>query len=218
MSRPDATASAALDNQVIIPAFFAFLDFKNEPIRATTAGQDWTFTGTGIADLDGKTFLGIAADFVDISPVKQGATGSDSVTVQLSALIDLDNDMLNEIGDRANWAGRLARLWRVIRDQDREQVGGVQHYYTGYITDLSIRSEPENQLIQLTIESYVAAFSAASNRSYLNQELYDAGDQSARAAIDIANGTDSGGSSQNAGQNSTYAGGSRNAYNSRVAQ
>jgi hypothetical protein len=39
------------------------------------------------------------------------------------------------------------------------------------------------------IESYLAALTSASNRTYLDQERYDAGDLSARAAIAIANGS-----------------------------
>jgi hypothetical protein len=96
--------------------------------------------------------------------------------------------VLTTIGNRANWQGRVARLWRVIRDGQNVQQGGFQHYYTGYMTALNIEGSGETQTITVTIETYLAAFSAASNSTYLDQERYDAGDLSARAAIAIANG------------------------------
>lgn len=188
MSRPDAAAAAALQGEVILPKWFAFLDFVNEPVRANTSGADVTFTATGNADLDGFTFQGIAADLVDIGPVYAREGGSEQVVAKLSAMIDLDNEMLNEIGDRANWAGRTAQLFRTIHDETGAQAGGIQHYYTGYMVDLSIKAAPQNQIIELVIESYLAAFTQPSNRDY-NQARFDPADKSYEAAIAIANGT-----------------------------
>ena len=76
----------------------------------------------------------------------------------------------------------------MIRNEAGAQVGAIQHYYTGYMTSLGINGDPQEQSIELAIEGYIAAFGAASNRSYLDQELFDPGDLSARAAIAIANG------------------------------
>lgn len=187
MSRPDATASTALSGQVIKPIYFGFLDFVNEPIRANTSGADITISGVN-PDING-TYLGISGDLVEIGEIKVGQDGNDSLDISLSALIDLDNDMLNEIGNAANWQARTVQLWRAIRDSTNTQQGGYQHYYTGYMVDLQINAAPQNQLISITVEGYLAAFSDASNRTYLDQEKYDAGDLSARAAIAIANGT-----------------------------
>ncbi|MDF0543329.1 hypothetical protein PX699_13305 [Sphingobium sp. H39-3-25] len=189
MSLPDATAGAALDERIIRPGFFVFLDILDDPIRFTTLGFDVALTGTGFPELDGHTFSGIDASFIDIDPVRMKEGGSDQVTARLSGLRDIDNDTLNVIGDRTKWQGRVAMLWRMIRDQNGAQQGGIQHYYTGYMTALGIRSTPQEQTISMAIESYLAAFSAASNRTYLDQEKYDPGDLSARASIAIANGT-----------------------------
>lgn len=189
MSRPDATASAALDDEVIRPVYYGFVDFLNEPIRANTSGKTITLTGTGEPDIDGFAFDGLSADLVDVSPVRASEGGSETVTVRLSAAIDLDNDMLNEIGDPANWQGRSFRLWRAIRDCDGVQQGALQHYYTGYMIDLSINAAPGNQIMTVQVENYLAAFTDASNRSYLDQSDFDPADLSAQAALAIANGT-----------------------------
>ncbi|BAK66895.1 hypothetical protein SLG_22200 [Sphingobium sp. SYK-6] len=188
MSRPDATASAALDHDFIRPGFFCFLDIVGDPFRINTLGVDLLITGTPYPEMNDQTFLGVTGRLVDIGPVNVKGGGSDSVMARLSGLRDLDNDTLNTIGDRANWQGRTAMLWRMIRDVAGAQQGAIQHYYTGYMTSLAISGEPQSQTIELTIESYLAAFSEASNRTYLDQELFDPGDLSARASIAIANG------------------------------
>lgn len=208
MSRPDATASAALSAQVIRPAFFAYLDITGNPIRVTTAGYSIAFSATGDADLDGLTYNGINADFVDISDVKAGEGGSETVTARLSGLPVIDAATLTIIGNRANWQGRAARLWRIIRNDANVQQGAIQHYWTGYMTALAIRSTvDQGQTIEMSIEGYISAHSAPSNRTYLDQELYDSGDLSARAAIAIANGTSGNPLVSNTGINSIYGGG-----------
>lgn len=217
MERPDSTAAAQLDREIVKPVFFAFLDFANEPIRANTSGGNITLTGTGDDDIDDIEFLGLNADLVDVSPIKFSEGGTESVTATLSALIDLDIDMLDELGDAANYQGRVARLWRIIRNEDNVQQGAIQHYYTGYMINLDISSEPQKQVIELKIEGFVAAHSEPSNRSYLDQEKYDAGDLSAKAAIAIANGT-SGDAVTNNTNGSGFGGFIREALKIRMTQ
>ncbi|MFS0771032.1 hypothetical protein [Sphingomonas sp. 1P08PE] len=188
MSRPDAAASLALDAQVIRPVFFCYLDILGDPLRANTSGHTIAFTGTGNTDLDGFSFDGIDPTVVDIGPVRNKDGGSDSVTAKLSGLVTLDSALLNIVGNKANWQGRTGQLWRMIRDENGTQRGAVQHYFTGWMTSLTIGGSPESQTINLTIQSYLAAYTAASNRTYLDQETFDPGDLSARAAIAIANG------------------------------
>lgn len=188
----DATASAALDATVIKPVFLGFIDFLNEPMRVNTSGADMAFTGTGEPDIDGFTFYGLRANVVDIGSVANTAGGTDSLQIKLSGLPALDSDVLAEIEDPANWRSREIRLWRIIRNAANVQQGGIQHYYTGYMTNLKMPVSDKSQTIEVTVESYLAAYAAASNRSYLDQEKYDSGDLSARAAIAIANNASGG--------------------------
>lgn len=188
----DATASAALDAQIIKPIFLGFVDFLNEPMRVNTSGADLTITGTGEPDIDGTPFIGLRADVVDIGGVANKAGGTDAITIKLSGLPDLDADMLAEIEDPTNWRSREIRLWRIIRNAANIQQGGVQHYYTGYMANLTMPVLPTGQTIEVSVESYLAAYGPASNRSYLDQDKYDAGDLSARAAIAIGNNASGG--------------------------
>lgn len=189
MSRPDATAAAALDGDAIRPGFFVFLDILDNPVRFNTLGVDVTVTGTPFAEMNGQTFIGTNGKFVDIGAVQVKSGGSDQLVASLSGLRDIDNETLNVVGDQSKWQGRPAYLWRIIRDVNGTQQGAIQHYYTGYMVSLSIEGDETEQAIKLSVEGYLAAFSQASNRTYLDQELFDPGDQSAVAAIAIANGT-----------------------------
>jgi hypothetical protein len=189
VSRMDAAAAAALEADTIRPVFFAFLDFAGDPLRANTSGKSIRFDPpTGNADLDGFVFEGLDPKVVDIGPVRMKDGGSDTVKAKLSGLVGIDDELLGIVGDKSKWQGRTAQLWRMIRDEYGTQKGAVQHYYTGYMVSLSIGGDPKSQTIEVSIESYLAAFSDASNRSYLEQEAFDPGDLSARAAIALANG------------------------------
>lgn len=188
MSRPDATAVTALQAEVIKPVFFAFLDIDGDPVRCNTSGADITPSGTGDPDLDNDLFSGISADFTDISAVRYAEGGSESVTATLSGITGLDDDVLAAIEDRSNWQGRYARLWRVIRNAANVQQGGFHAYYTGKMVAMEVSGSASEQKITVTIEGYRSDLADPSNRSYLDQESFDPGDLSARAAIAIANG------------------------------
>lgn len=187
MSLPDSTAAAAMGADVVRPVWFCYMDFVGDPLRANSSGQNITVSGSGQPDLDG-TFVGIDHRFVDISPVKSSPGGSDTVTARLSGLPVLDTDDRNLLGNPANWQGRVVRMWQLIRDENDIQQGGVRHFFTGYMMSLTHVGSPDSLTIEVSIESYLAAFSEASNRTYLDQEDYDPDDFSGRAAIATANG------------------------------
>jgi len=188
VSLPDATAIAALQADIIKPVFYAFLDIAGGQVRCNTSGADVVPSGTGDTDLDGKTFTGINAAFIDIGEVSYRQGGSESVTATLSGIPEVDSASLALLANPANWRGRDARLWRVIRNAANVQQGGFHAYYTGRMTGLEHSADENGQTITVTIESYLAVFSEASNRTYLSQDQFDSGDLSARAAVAIANG------------------------------
>ena len=194
----DPVASAALSAVEIEPVYFIFLDFLNEPRRINTSGADVTPLSTGEPDLDGFLFSGLAADVLEIGAVSNKGEGTEPLNLRVSGLQGLDADILAEVADPTHWRGREVRLWRIIRNANNLQQGGYQHYYTGNMTGIVIPSSISEQTVEVTVESYIAAYAAASNRSYLDQKRYDAGDDSARAAIAIAN---NGGASPAGGAN-----------------
>ena len=189
MSGPDAAAQVALAAQVRRPVTFCWLDIAGEPIRVTDAPYSFTFTGTGDEDLDGFTFSAVDPRVVSVGDVKAKEGGSDTLTLSLSGLAGVDGETMNAIGNRANYQGRDARLWKAMLDPvTLARVGAIWPYFTGYMAVPKISGDRTSQTISLEIETYLAFFGQASNRTYLDQQLYDPADRSAELAIAIANG------------------------------
>lgn len=199
MSLPDAAAQAAIAEDVVRPVWLGFLDILGDPIRVTTAPFDVSFAGTGDPDLDGQTFRATDPTWISVSPVIAKEGGGDQVTVTLSGILGIDTDLLNQIGAKANWQGRDARLWAMVVDEANQRIGGVWNYYTGVMMVPKIVGDRHSQTIQLTVDSYLAFIGEASNRTYLSQAEYDPGDLSAAASIAIANGTSGAGLSGGGG-------------------
>jgi hypothetical protein len=188
MPRPDATAKAAIEGPAFASAYFLFLDFKDDPLRFTTFGQDTVVASSGDAELDG-TYPAFGGRLVDVGDVSNSESGSDTLTITLSGIVSIDTDLLADIGDKSQWQGRLCRIWCRIYDENGVvPQGAIFPIYTGYMSSVRIASEPESQTLQLSVENWLAAFSQASNRSYLNQKDYDPADTSAQATIAASNG------------------------------
>jgi hypothetical protein len=187
MPTHDASATAALAATVRQPAFFGWVDFVGDPIRATTWGQDVPFAGTGDADLDGYTFSAVDPRFIEIGEAVNQEGGSDSLTLVLSGIAVVDAATMAIINDRTKWYLRTVRLWKREHDETLAPQGAVVPYYTGYMTACEIVPRPDGSSIQIRVENYHALFSNASNRDYLSQSEFDSADQSARATIGAAN-------------------------------
>jgi hypothetical protein len=188
MAGPDGTASAALGAAILHPCYVGWLDFDGDPLRVTTAPYDVTFSGTGDVDLDGFTFEAANPDLIAVSDVRHREEGSDTLTATLSGLVGLDTDLINIIDDRSKWYRRDAALWLMLYDADLQRIGNVWRYYTGQMINVQHKGSAGEQVIEVSIENYLATYSEASGRTYLDQQLFDAGDLSAEAAIAIANG------------------------------
>jgi hypothetical protein len=189
LSRPDQEAQDALAAGVRRPVTFCFLDLADGPVRVTNAPYNFTFSGTGDEDLDGFTFTAVDPRMVSIGTVRAAEGGSDTLTLTLSGLAGVDDELMTQIGNRANFVGRDCRLWRaMLNPSDLTQLGALWSYYTGYMSVPRIVGDKTTQTIQLSVESYLAFFGQASNRTYLDQQSYDPFDRSAELAIAIANG------------------------------
>ncbi|AJP72924.1 hypothetical protein [Sphingomonas hengshuiensis] len=188
-SRPDSAARAAIGADVRRECNFVFLDLLEGPIRVTDSPYPVTFAGTGDPDLDGHTFSAVDSRIVDVGPVKAKETGTDTVTLTLSGLAGIDDLTMTELGDRANFQGRDARLWKMMRDPATlAPIGAAWSYYTGYMSVPKISGDQDGQIVRLEVETYLGFFTQASGRTYLDQASFDPGDLSAELAIAIANG------------------------------
>lgn len=207
MSRLDTAAAAYVDaNQYLRPVHFIFMDFVADPVRCNDSGMNITITGQADPDLNG-TYDGVTGKFAELSPIRVGAGGSDTVTAKLSGIKTLDDATLDLIGDESKWKGRLVKVWRIVWNQDNVAQGAYEHFYTGYMVDCLIGGGTDGQFIEVTIESYLAAYVQPSHRTY-NQRPFDPNDASFEATIALANGGGNGHSGATPGSNGpTWSGG-----------
>ena len=194
MSRLDATAGTFVtNNQVIRPVHFIYMDFVGDPVRANDAGMDITITGMTQPDLNG-TYLGLTGKVAELSPITVSDGGSAPITAKLSGLPTIDDATLALLADKTKWKGRIVRVWRIIWDQNNANQGSYQHLYTGYMVDMLKGGDPGTEektgdlWIEITIESYLVAFSQASNRTYLASKDFDPGDLSGDLAVSASLG------------------------------
>jgi hypothetical protein len=183
----DATTQAALEATVVNWRVLIYADFVGDVLRGTSGLYDKTISGSGDAELDG-TYEGFNHDLINVSPVKHNESGSDTVTISMSGLVVNNADFLAIIGDKSKWQGRTARLWFYCVDQNESQIGSVIPYYTGYMNEVGISGNSESQAVSLTIENYLASIAGAQSKTYLIQNIFDAGDLSGEAAVSAANG------------------------------
>ena len=183
----DATTQAALEATVVNWRVLIYADFVGDVLRGTSGLYNKTISGSGDTELDG-TYDSFSHDLINVSPVKHNESGSDTVTISMSGLIVNNADFLAIIGDKSKWQGRTARLWFYCVDQNENQIGSIIPYYTGYMNEVGISGNSESQAVSLTIENYLASIAGAQNKTYLIQNIFDAGDLSAETSIAAANG------------------------------
>lgn len=183
----DATTQAALEATVVNWRVLIYADFVGDVLRGTSGLYNKTISGSGDSELDG-TYDSFSHDLINVSTVKHNESGSDTVTIAMSGLVVNNADFLAIIGDKSKWQGRIARLWFYCVDQNENQVGSIIPYYTGYMNEVGISGNAESQTVTLTIENYLASIAGAQNKTYLIQNIFDAGDLSAETSIAAANG------------------------------
>lgn len=183
----DATTQAALEATVVNWRVLIYADFVGDVLRGTSGLYDKTISGSGDSELDG-TYEGFDHNLIQVSPVKHNEQGADTVSISMSGLIVNNNEFLNLIGDKAKWQGRIARLWFYCVDENENQIGSIVPYYTGYMNEVGINGNPSTQTVTLTIENYLVSIAGSQNKTYLIQNIFDAGDLSGAASISSANG------------------------------
>jgi hypothetical protein len=183
----DATTQAALEAQIVNWRVLIYADFVGDVLRGTSGLYNKVISGSGDSELNG-TYQSFSHDLINVSPVKHNESGSDTVSISMSGLLVNNAAFLAIIGDKAKWQGRTARLWFYCVDENESQVGSVIPYYTGYMNEVGISGSADSQTVTLTIENYLVSIAGAQNKTYLIQNIYDAGDLSGEAAISAANG------------------------------
>jgi len=207
----DATTQAALEATVVNWRVLIYADFVGDVLRGTSGLYNKTISGSGDSELDG-IYEGFDHHLIQVSPVKHNEQGADTVSISMSGLIVNDAGFLAIIGDKSKWQGRIARLWFYCVDQNENQVGSIIPYYTGYMNEVGINGNSSSQTVTLTIENYLVSIAGAQNKTYLIQNIFDAGDLSGEASISAANGMAEAGNYGYGGGGGGYSDGSNGNY------
>lgn len=189
----DATTQAALEATVVNWRVLIYADFVGDVLRGTSGLYDKTISASGDVELDGN-YDSFNHDLINVSTVKHNESGSDTVSISMSGLVVNNADFLAIIGDRSKWQGRVARLWFYCVNENEGQVGSIIPYYTGYMNEVGITGDAQSQTVTLTIENYLASIAGAQSKTYLIQNIFDAGDLSGEASVSAANGMAAAGS------------------------
>lgn len=182
----DGTTQTALEATILNWRVLIYADFVGDVLRATSGLYDKTVSSSD-TELNG-TYESYSHNIIDVGPVKHNETGSDTVTISMGGLVVNNEAFLNLIGDKSKWQGRAARLWFYCVDENETQVGQIIPYYTGYMNDITISGDANEQTVALTIENYLVSLAGAPAKTYLQQKIFDSGDESAAASISAANG------------------------------
>jgi hypothetical protein len=183
----DATTQAALEATVVNWRVLIYADFVGDVLRGTSGLYDKVISGSSDTELNG-TYESFDHNLINVSTVKHNESGSDTVAISMSGLVVNNAAFLAIIGDKSKWQGRIARLWFYCVNDNEAQVGSVIPYYTGYMNEVGISGSADSQTVTLTIENYLTSIAGAQNKTYLIQNIYDAGDLSGAASISAANG------------------------------
>jgi hypothetical protein len=192
MPLPVTPAKEFLSQPVLRLSRLGFFDFIGDPLRATDAPDDLDLVGTGDTELDGVYFA-IDGQLIDISPIAHTKENSNQVSVTLSGLITLDDDLMTLLGNRSNWVGREAIIWYMLHEEDTSTVGVPWRHYTGRMVNVTYSGDETSAIIKVSVENYLASLSQASNRTWLSQAEFDAADTSAAASVAAANSRTPGG-------------------------
>jgi hypothetical protein len=179
---------------VDVPRVFlcAYLDIAGDPVRAALAPMSIVTPGTSIlstadADFDNQTFTALDPTMVSVTPVTHGAGGMEAVEFRVSGTLADDADYLTALSNPALFRGRTAKLWMGVFDANWQPIA-ARPYAVGYMTTPKFLIAPDEQVITIVSENYMALVaSGAPSRTLLWTP--DPDDRAADATTGAVNST-----------------------------
>lgn len=153
-----ATNSAALDAQLVRPAFLVSLAFANETVNA------WT----GVGDLvwQGNTYQGVGY-FGSLSTITEGSdTSAQGITLTLSGIPSaLLNDSLNELQ-----TGKLAQVYLGFLDETNHLIDDPIPAFIGLLDQPAIDLNTETATITISVENRLVDMNRQRGGRYTDQD------------------------------------------------
>jgi len=185
----DATLTATPNLAIL---FYA--DFQDLPLRGAFAPCP-IHVPIGLIDSDndsdcaGRTFDVLDSKVLQVSRVSQEDGGTDTIEFTLQA-DPSDTALMSAIENPALYAGRVVRVWvaafnaagtpvaDVVTGSYGLPVTELRRQARAYMTQPSQDADAGTYVITMSAENYLSLLSGAQNRTYVQSNLYDAGDLS----------------------------------------
>lgn len=179
-------SDAMLSTDSVYLGVLIFADFADLPIRAAFADRPVVVpAGLAGADADaaGFTFDPINSDVIEVSEIEEGRDGQGNISITLHADPATSADLLTAIDNPDLYDGRRVKLWFVVYDAGGE-AQGLRPPVVAYMTSPRVQASRDAMRIVMECEDWLAIAAAMPHSAtYLDQPLFDAGDQSAAATL-----------------------------------
>ena len=199
------TYEAEAEKVVVRPAWFVFLDIKDDPLKFWTGPMAINLSSTGDSLLDGDW----SADggLVDIGEIVEDENGSGPSRLEMSAVDPAQPAFKQIIADGRLWKRRRAVIWMSYVNDAGVLAFTPRRKKTGRMDDLRMIQDSDSALITLNIEGFAARSGDALGTRYSEQRDIDPTDKSQDWAADLANKKPDIGSSGSGGGTSGGGGG-----------
>lgn len=182
------TFEAEASAPIVEPAWFVYLDIKDDPLRFWTGPMNITLSEAdagGDAALAGDWISG--SGLVDIGEIVEDENGSGPSRLEMSA-VDPSQPMFKQvIADGRLWRRRRAVIWMSYMNAAGALAYTPRRKKTGRMDDLRMIDGGDSSLITLNIEGYGARSGEALGTRYSEQRDIDPTDKSQDWAADLAN-------------------------------
>ncbi len=179
------TYEAEAEKTVVRPAWFVFLDIKDDPLRLWTGPMGITLSATGDTPLNGNWSPG--SGLVDIGEIVEDENGSGPTRLEMSAVDPAQPAFKQIIADGRLWRRRRAIIWLSYINEAGALAFTPRRKKTGRLDDLRMSQGVAEAIISINIEGFAARSGEALGTKYSEQRDIDPSDKSQDWVHDLAN-------------------------------
>ena len=179
------TYEAEAEKTVVRPAWFVFLDIKDDPLRMWTGPMGINLSSTGDSTLDGDWLP--SSGLADIGEIVEDEDGSGPTRLEMSAVDPALPLFKQVIADGRLWRRRRAVIWMSYMNTAGALAFTPRRKKIGRLDDLRMSQGADSALFTLNIEGFAARSGDALGTRYSEQRDIDPTDKSQDWVHDLAN-------------------------------
>lgn len=179
------TYEAEAEKIIVRPAWFVFLDIKDDPLKMWTGPMGISLSETGDSSLDGEWLP--SSGLADIGEIVEDEDGSGPTRLEMSGVDPALPLFKQVIADGRLWRRRRAVIWMSYMNDAGALAFTPRRKKVGRMDDLRLSQGEDSALITLNIEGFAARSGDALGTRYSEQRDIDATDKSQDWVHDLAN-------------------------------